>query len=169
MGEHGLAAILMVAALTACDRQAPPPPANANNTEPAAPPVIETRVAGCADGWTIELDREAFAHNGAGRTFPDARLAAFREELGKGVRRAVSSACREGALDPAKAKAVKRLVARTASGADDPVFFAEDSQSLELEWTFAENDLTIPSEMELRGGLVCWTEPASADCTDREP
>jgi hypothetical protein len=163
------AAVLLAAALAGCDRQAPPPPAEPETAEAAAPAVIETPVAGCADAWLIEIDHETFAHNGADRTFPDARLAAFRIELDKGVRGAVNAACHEGALDPAKARTVKRLVARSASGADDPVFFADKPNSLELEWTFAENDLAIPSEMELRGGLACWTDPASDECTERGP
>ena len=49
-------------------------------------------------------------------------------------------------------------------------FFGDgDAPAVSLQWTFAENDLTIPSEMELREGLVCWTDPASDLCAEREP
>ena len=161
---------IMLLLLAGCERQPPPPAAEANAAEAPAPAAVVTPAAGCADGWAIEIDRETFANNGADKKFPEARLAAFRQELEKGVRGAVGAACREGALDPAKAKAVTRLLVRSASGADDPVFFEmEQPKSIELEWVFAENDLTIPSEMELRGGLVCWSDPESELCAERGP
>lgn len=127
-------------------------------------------VAGCGDGWAVALDRSSFGNNGAGRSFADRRLEMFRVALETTVRGAVSSACADGSLDPAKATAVRRLTVQSASGAADPTFFGDgDAASVALQWTFAENDLTIPSEMELRDGLVCWTDPASDQCAEREP
>ena len=128
------------------------------------------RVAGCGDGWTVTLDRSSFGNNGAARSFADRRLEAFRSALETTVRGAVSSACTDGSLDPGKAAQVKRLTVQSASGAADPTFFGgRDAAAVALQWTFAENDLTIPSEMELRDGLVCWTDPAGALCAEREP
>ena len=164
----GVALLLLLAA---CDRQPEPPPPVADNaanvTTAEADP---TPLAGCGDGWAVALDGASFGNNGAGRSFADRRLEAFRVALETTVRGAVSAACADGALDPAKAEQVKRLTVQSASGAADPTFFANgDAAAVSLQWTFAENDLTIPSEMELRDGLVCWTDPASDQCAEREP
>lgn len=164
----GVAAVLL---LTACDRPPPPPP----TVEPTVTNVTVAEagpspVAGCADGWAVQLDRASFGNNGAGRSFADRRLEAFRAALETTVRGAVSSACADGAIDAAKVAVVRRLTVQSASGAADPTFFGDgDASALSLQWTFAENDLTIPSEMELRDGLVCWTDPASDECAAREP
>jgi hypothetical protein len=154
--------------LSGCDGQQPTAPVQHNAVEARAPEIVQAPVPGCADGWTAEIDQASFANNGASRTFPASRLAAFRDELTKGVRGAVDAACVARELDPAKAKAMTKLVARSASGADDPIFYAgEQARSVMLEWTFAENDLTIPSEMELRAGLICWSDPQSESCAER--
>ena len=157
--------------LGGCDRQpAPPPPIAGNSSNAAIAEASPPPVAGCADGWAVALDRSSFGNNGAGRSFADRRLEAFRAALETTVRGAVSSACADNTLNPAKAAAVKQLTVQSASGAADPTFFGNgDAASVSLQWTFAENDLTIPSEMELREGLVCWTDPASDLCAEREP
>ncbi len=167
---RGGAAVLAGAALlAACDR-APPPPPPANQTAPAAINVIRPASDGCADGWIVALDPDSFANNGAGRHFAATRLGLFRDQLEKSVRGAMNSACTEGVVAPSAAKFVKSLAVRSASGASDPTFSAgKDQSALRLEWSFAENDLTIPSEMELRDGLVCWSAPQSDQCAEREP
>ena len=165
-----VAAIAALALLAACERQvAPLPPVEDNVTKAVviaapAPPV------GCADGWTVTLDPDSFANNGANKHFAAARLGMFRDQVETAVRDAVNAACAAGEIAPAKANLVKRLIVHSASGADDPTFFAgDDPATLRLEWVFAEQDLTIPSEMEFRGGLVCWTDPQSDRCAEREP
>ena len=164
------AAIAALALLAACEcRSAPPPPVEANVAKPVVVAAPAAPV-GCAAGWAVTLDRDSFAHNGADKTFTAARLGMFRDQLELAVRGAVNAACAGGEIAPANAKAIKRVTAYSASGADDPTFFAgDDPATLRLEWVFAENDLTIPSEMELRGGLVCWSAPDSDQCTEREP
>ena len=166
-----LAAVISAAMLlAACDRQPPPPSVEANVANAAAVPPAPGNAAGCADGWTVALDRESFANNGADKHFAAARLALFRTELESAVRGAVDAACDEKTLDPAAAKPIKRVDVHSASGAADPTFSGSDDPSaLRLEWVFAEQDLTIPSEMELRGGLICWTDPQSDECAEREP
>lgn len=160
----------MIASLAACDRQQAPPPVadNAAVVAPDAQPAA--RSAGCATAWEVAIDPESFANNGADKTFTAARLAMFRDQLQNAVRGAVDAACAAGEVDAAEAKAVKRVTAFSASGASEPTFFGgDDAGSLRLEWVFAEQDLTVPSEMELRGGLVCWTDPESDLCAEREP
>ena len=166
------AAAAVTLLVAACDRAPPPPPPVTSNAAANAP-VTErgaTPVAGCADRWEVTLDLPSFGNNGGGRSFLDTRLEDFRAALETSVRAAVSSACADGAVDPAKAAAVGKLDVQSASGAADPTFFAgRDGSVVSLQWTFAENDLTIPSEMELREGLVCWTDPASGQCAERAP
>ena len=163
--------LALVAMLGACDRQEAPVRSNdvaiANATPDPAPPAEAAR---CADGWTVTLDGESFAHNGADRTFPAARLELFRGELEKAVRGSVNAACTAGDVEAAKASKIKRLTVFSASGADEPSLTGgDDPATVRLEYVFAENDLTIPSEMELRGGLVCWTDPAGDECAQRGP
>ena len=165
-----MTSFLAIASLAACDRQQAPPPV-ANNVAVAAPVAKPSaKAAGCAAGWTVALDHESFAHNGADKHFVAARLGLFRDQLESAVRGAVDAACDEAEIDPADATPIKRLTVYSASGAADPTFSGRgDPSALRLEWTFSENDLTIPSEMELRGGLVCWTDPESDQCAEREP
>ena len=158
--------------LLGCDRPPTPPPLLQVPGATANVPVAEANsplVAGCADGWAVTLDRSSFGNNGAGRSFADRRLEAFRGALETTVRKAVGSACADKAIDPAKAAAVRRLTVQSASGAADPTFSGGADAAISLQWTFAENDLTIPSEMELRDGLVCWTDPESDLCAERAP
>ena len=164
------AAIAALALLAACERRpAPPPPVEANVVKPVVVAAPAAPV-GCADSWTVTLDPESFAKNGADKHFAASRLAMFRDQLELAVRGAADAACVAGEIAPAKASAVNRLIVHSASGADDPTFFAgDDRATLRLEWVFAEQDLTIPSEMELRGGMVCWTDPQSDRCANREP
>ena len=149
-------AIAALALLAACERQqAPPPAVEANVAKPVvvAAPIIPAR---CADGWAVTLDPDSFALNGADKHFAATRLGMFRDQLETAVRGAADAACTAGEIAPAKANPVKQVIVYSASGADDPTFFAgDDRATLRLEWVFAENDLTIPSEMELRGGMVC--------------
>lgn len=155
--------------LAACNR-APAPKPPANEAAPVAVNVVQSTAAGCADRWVVELDPESFANNGADRHFAAARLGLFRDELERAVRGAVNAACAEDALKPVVAMPIRHIEVHSASGADDPTFSGSDDPSaLHLEWTFAEHDLTIPSEMELRGGLICWTDPESDACAEREP
>ena len=165
-----IAAICVIILLAACDRQPTPPPVA--NEVAVATPVAQSsaKPAGCAAGWTVALDPQSFANNGADKHFAAARLGMFRDQLEAAVRGAVDAACGDGEITQANAKAVERVIVHSASGADDPTFFeGDDPSSLRLEWVFAEQDLTIPSEMELRGGLVCWSAPESDQCAEREP
>ena len=167
---RGMTILPAIVLLAACDRQPTSPPV-ANHVavaKPVAKPAAEP--AGCADGWTVALDPQSFANNGADRHFASARLGMFRDQLESAVRGAVDAACGDGEIASADAKAVKRVIVHSASGAADPTFSGgDDPSALRLEWVFAEEDLTIPSEMELRGGLVCWSAPESDQCTEREP
>ncbi len=156
--------------LAACDR-APTPAPPANEVAPAEINAAPTALAGCADGWVVALDPESFANNGADKHFPAARLGLFRDALEGAVRGAVNAACMADEIAPALAAPIKRVDVHSASGADEPTFVGaeNDKASVRLEYAFAEDDLTIPSEMELRAGLICWTDVESDACAERGP
>lgn len=169
---RGGAGVVGAMLLAACDRApAPPPPTTTTAAAaPAAIKVVTTAAVGCADQSAVAIDRESFANNGAGKHFTDVRLGLFRDQIEQSVRGAVNSACTAGEIEPADATRIKRVTASSASGAAGPTFSAgDDPSSLNFEWTFAEGDLTIPSEMEMRGGLACWSAPKSDECADLEP
>ncbi|MEO7815459.1 MAG: hypothetical protein ABIR87_08435, partial [Sphingomicrobium sp.] len=161
---------LMVMMLTAGCDSAPPPAPPANQATQTPVNLVQTAPAGCADAWVVALDPESFANNGADKHFAAARLAMFRDQIEQALRGAVNAACKAGEVAPAMAAPIKHVAVTSASGAAEPTFsVGEDPAVLHLEWTFAEEDLTIPSEMELRGGMVCWTGPQSEACAEREP
>jgi hypothetical protein len=161
---------LATALLAGCGQeQAPEPTANILDEElPAIPDVVPPR--GCAADWSAVLDKGSFAVNGAGVTFPRERLEQFRAMAEDSIRIAVNAACKDGLVKPEAAAAIRTVTLFSASGAPAPVFFALDKPDrLNLESPFAEDDLSIPSEMELRAGLVCWTNPEGDDCAAMEP
>jgi hypothetical protein len=119
---------------------------------------------GCADHWKIELNRDSFAHNGAGRTFSDGQLAPFNAKLQIALRTAIAEACREGLVRASAAKAVRRLEILSASGATEPHIYAAGKATLHLEWVFAEENLAIPEKRDIRAGLACWTNPRRRAC-----
>ena len=121
---------------------------------------------GCAAHWTVELDRPSFAHNGAGRTFTPAQLAAFRARLQAQVRTAAADACAGKRVARSRAAAVRRVRVLSASAATEPHFYAGGTGTLNLEWAFAEERLAVPARANLVGGLICWADPAEPLCRD---
>jgi hypothetical protein len=121
---------------------------------------------GCADHWAVELDRDSFAHNGAGRTFPAALLAAFRAKVEAQLRIAAGDACGSRKLTVARASAVRRVQVHSASGASEPHFYSDGKAKLHFEWVFAEEDLAVPPRADMVGGLICWANPSEPACAD---
>ena len=119
---------------------------------------------GCARHWTVELDRPSFAHNGAGRTFTAAQLAAFRARLQAQLRSAAGDACAGKRVPAARAAAVRRVRVLSASGATEPHFYAGARGTLNFEWVFAEEGLAVPARSNMVGGLICWVDPAEPSC-----
>lgn len=119
---------------------------------------------GCADQWKIELNRDSFARNGAGRRFRDAELAVFNAKAQVALRTAVGEACRERLVRPSTAKTVRRLEILSASGATEPHFYPARKAMLRFEWDFAEENLAIPEKRAIRAALACWSNPRGRSC-----
>ena len=120
--------------------------------------------SGCADHWQVRLNAESFTNNGAGRTFSDAKLAAFRTKLEGQLQSAIGAACVNGQVASAAAKAVETVEAISASGATEPRLYTQGDDKLALEWVFAEEGLAIPSAKDVVAGAACWIDPAGAAC-----
>ncbi len=119
---------------------------------------------GCADHWTVEIDRASFANNGAGKTFTPAELEAFRGKLRDALKSAVGEACRKGKVRLASAAGIRKVLVLSASGATEPHAYAAGKEALNLEWVFAEENLAVPSRSEIVEGLSCWTNPKGRYC-----
>ena len=120
--------------------------------------------SGCAGHWAVELDRDSFANNGAGRTFSAARLAAFRTQLEVRIKSAIGGACKAGKVRPALAKSIRRVKVFSASGASEPHLYRHPGGGLALEWVFAEENLALPPAKDIVAGTACWTDPNGAAC-----
>jgi hypothetical protein len=118
----------------------------------------------CADRWSVILDSESFASNGAGRTFSAAELDAFRAKIEAQLKSAIGEACARGKINPAAARAIRRVLVSSASGASDPFLVPATDGTLRLEWVFAEEDLAVPPEGDLVAGAACWTDPDGEAC-----
>ena len=121
---------------------------------------------GCASNWAVELDRDSFAHNGAGRTFTAAQLAAFRTRVQAQLRTAASDACAGGRVPSARAAAIRRVRVFSASGASEPHFYSTRKGLLNFEWVFAEEGLAVPARSTMVGGLICWADPKEPLCAN---
>jgi hypothetical protein len=119
---------------------------------------------GCGDHWIIEFDRESFAHNGAGRAFSAASLAAFRSKVGAQLKIAAADACASRNVTRSRAAAVRQVRVVSASGATEPHFYSGGKARLNFEWVFAEEGLAIPPRADLVGALVCWAKPTEPAC-----
>jgi len=124
----------------------------------------EAAARGCADHWTVELDGDSFANNGAGTTFAPAQLQAFRIKLEQVLKQGIAAACKQGKVKPPLAARVRRVTVVSASGHTEPYFDPLRADLLGLYWVFAEADLAVPSRDELLDGLACWTRPKSGAC-----
>lgn len=122
---------------------------------------------GCADHWQVELDRESFAHNGAGRTFTGGELADFRTKIQAALRTAAADACRSKRLSSSRAAGIRRVQVFSASGASEPHFYSATKGTLNFEWVFAEEGLAVPPRATMAGGLMCWADPAEQACSDQ--
>ncbi len=121
---------------------------------------------GCANHWAVELDRDSFAHNGAGRTFTAAELAAFRTRVQAQLRTATADACAGGRVPPSRAANIRRVRVFSASGASEPHFYSTRKGTLNFEWVFAEEGLAVPARANMVGGLICWADPAEPLCAN---
>ena len=119
---------------------------------------------GCADHWTVDLNRESFANNGSGKTFDAAQLEAFRAKVDAGLKSAIDDACQNGAVNPETARSVRKVRVSTASGASDPFLYSGSDGSLTFEWIFAEEDLAVPSAQDIVSGAACWADPNGKAC-----
>lgn len=119
---------------------------------------------GCADHWSVALNAESFAGNGAGKAFSAAELEGFRAKIEARLRSAIGDACARGAVKPAAARAVRQVEVSSASGASDPFLYQAPDGTLRLEWVFAEEDLAVPSPTDIVAGAVCWTDPNGKAC-----
>jgi hypothetical protein len=121
---------------------------------------------GCANHWAVELDRDSFAHNGAGRTFTAAQLAAFRTRVQAQLRTAAADACAGKRVPIPRAASIRRVRVFSASGASEPHFYSSGKSALNFEWVFAEEGLAVPPRSTMVGGLICWANPAEPLCAN---
>jgi hypothetical protein len=122
--------------------------------------------AGCADHWQVELDGESFAHNGTGKTFSAAQLAAFRTKVKAALKTAAADACRGKKVATAGAASIRHVHVLSASGASEPHFYSTAKGTLNFEWVFAEEGLAVPSRATMVGGLICWANPSEKMCAE---
>jgi hypothetical protein len=123
--------------------------------------------SGCADHWQIDLDRDSFANNGAGKTFTPVDLAAFRVRIQAALRSAGANLCNGKRVTSLQAAAVRRVRVLSASGASEPHVYSAAKGTLNLEWVFAEEGLALPARTSLGGALICWANPADKMCSDQ--
>lgn len=129
---------------------------------PAAAPAAAP--ADCASHWKVVLNDESFANNGAGRTFSRAELAAFRAKIEAALKGAVAEGCKSGQVKAALAKAIQKVTVTSASGAPQAVLFPFEARTLDFEFPFAEDNLSVPSRKDILDGIACWTSPKSRAC-----
>ena len=127
-------------------------------------PAASAAPAGCAAHWKVVLNDESFAHNGAGRVFSSAELAAFRAKIEGALKGAIAEGCRTRAIKPALAARARRVTVTSASGHTEPFIYDAGKGELELYWVFAEDNLGIPSRKDILHGTTCWTSPKSRAC-----
>ena len=121
-------------------------------------------VQGCAGHWTVNVNRESFVNNGAGREFSAAQLDEFRGRVQEALKSAIGDACRTGAVKAATAKAIQRVTVSSASGASDPFLYRSASGALQFEWIFAEENLAVPTAKDIVAGAACWIDPNGPAC-----
>jgi len=121
---------------------------------------------GCASHWAVELDRDSFANNGAGRTFTAAQLAAFRTRVQAQLRTAAADACAGKRVPSSRAAGIRRVRVFSASGASEPHFSSTRNGTLNFEWVFAEEGLAVPARSNMVGGLICWADRAEPLCAN---
>lgn len=118
-------------------------------------------------GITYALDRESFAHNGAGETFPAPRLENFRQRVERQLNSLLIEACRAREVDGRKLGAVRKVVVFTASGETSPRLYSgreTPAGEVQLSWIFAEEKLGLPPTAELRAAISCWAHPTRRQC-----
>jgi hypothetical protein len=130
----------------------------------AAWPAAAAVEAGCAAHWKVVLNDESFANNGASRTFSSAELAGFRAKIEAAVKGAIAEGCKNGKVKAALAKRVRKVTVTSASGAPQPVLFPFAAGTLDFEFPFAEDNLSVPSRKDILDGIACWTSPKSRAC-----
>ena len=121
-------------------------------------------VRGCADHWAVELDRESFANNGAGRSFTAAELTRFRSRISTALKAAVADSCAHAKVSRQRAAAVRHVRVLSASGATEPHLYAAGRDRLNFEWVFAEEKLGVPDRKSIGEGLACWVNPNEKAC-----
>jgi hypothetical protein len=127
-------------------------------------PAASAGPAGCAAHWKVALNDESFANNGASRTFSRAELATFRGKIEAAVKGAIDLGCKSGKVKPALAKRIQKVTVTSASGAPQAVLFPLEDRTLDFEFPFAEDNLSIPSRKDILDGIACWTSPKSRAC-----
>ncbi|HJU76764.1 MAG TPA: hypothetical protein VJ597_02410 [Sphingomicrobium sp.] len=120
--------------------------------------------AGCAAHWKVVLNDESFANNGAGRTFSSAELAEFRSKIEAALKGAVAEGCKSGKVKAALARGIQKVTVTSASGAPQAVLFPFEARTLDFEFPFAEDNLSVPSRKDILDGIACWTSPKSRAC-----
>ena len=129
----------------------------------ASPPASATST-GCAAHWKVVLNDESFANNGASRTFSSAELAAFRAKIETALKGAIAEGCKTGKVKAALARRIQKVTVTSASGAPQAVLFPFEARTLDFEFPFAEDNLSVPNRKDILDGIACWTSPKSRAC-----
>ncbi|MEQ7873211.1 hypothetical protein ABDK56_04295 [Sphingomonas sp. ASV193] len=151
-----VAALFALGGCDALDKLAKKREAKAGPAANAAAPVADES---CAEGWRVSLDEASFAS----ASLSADRLDALGEAVGERAADSADQACADGALDPARARAVRHVVVANSADGGAPLFRL-DGDTVRVEWGFARHELALPGDGEWRAGLICSIDPESEEC-----
>ena len=154
----------LLALLVACER----PPSESGAARAAAAPPVSSQPAGCADGLTVELDRQSFSAAGLG--VGQAELDRWGRDSAAAFKAAAAQLCTQGKLAPADLAAFKRLLIQYAGGADSAAIWVDDTSpsAIILQYAFYPG-APAPSTGEAGEALACWGDPDTPACLERLP
>jgi hypothetical protein len=154
-----LCILASVSSAAACN----PPP------DPKAPKEETTPTGHCADHLAYRIEKASFAVSPTGR-FPAARLEDLRRRAGRAFTAAANDMCARKSLDPAALRQVRQVRIETGSGATETAVYDDPEtgpETLFFQYIFAESDLALPGKADIQAGIICWKEPARAECEGR--
>jgi hypothetical protein len=161
--DAALCGALLVSGV-ACD-SAPRHDANAaGQAEKSVPPATD-----CADHLAYRIEQASFAASPTER-FPAARLEDLRRRAGRAFTAAANDMCARKSLAPAVLRQIREVRIETGAGATETAVYDDPEtgpETLFFQYIFAEADLALPDRANIQAGIMCWKEPARAECQDR--
>ena len=134
----------------------------------------------CTSVLRVEADHESFdgGVNAEARLTPES-VEALRVEAERQFKTVTDQMCAAGELPANELGAFRRLLIQNADGASNAAIYGDSGtygpETLVFQYTFDLGEgaatLELPTDEDLRSGLICWNDPAGneAMCRDREP